>query len=56
MFRNNPKKYGFFSSYHDTHIGAGWIKLNSRSLAFQRKAPNVNFATEVNCQEMFSII
>jgi len=56
MFRSNPKKYGVFSSYHDTIIGAGWIKLNSRSLAFQRKAPDVNFATEVNRQEMFSIL
>jgi hypothetical protein len=56
MFRNNPKKYGVFSSYHDTSIRAGWIQLNSRWLAFQRKAPNVNFATEVNCQQMFSIL
>jgi hypothetical protein len=56
MFWSNPKKSGILSSYRDTIIGAGWIKLNSWSLPFQRKAPNINFATEANCQEMFSIL
>jgi hypothetical protein len=56
MFKSNPKKYAVFSSYHDTSIGVGWIQLNSRWLVFQKKAPNVNYAIEVNCQQMLSIL
>jgi hypothetical protein len=39
MFRSNPKKYGVFSSYHDTIIADGWIKLNSQSFVFREWHP-----------------